>query len=81
MTLQKQDMSIEVDIHFIRTGLDTHRLIFLERWAEFLTKKSFYSGPIFTVYSTGNVGMHAPDCTRMRRIFREIRIRIQPTSL
>ena len=36
MTVQKQDMSIEVDIHFIRTGLDTHRLIFLlERWAEF----------------------------------------------
>ena len=31
MTLQKQEMSIEVDIHFIRTGLDTHRLIFYFR--------------------------------------------------
>ena len=27
----RYDMSIEVDMHFIRTGLDTHRLMFYFR--------------------------------------------------
>ena len=44
MTLQKQDMSIEVDMHFIKTGLDTHRLIFFQKGGPNEQKNHFIVG-------------------------------------